>query len=118
MIMRYPPLIRVRMTSTDWTKSALLPLNTVAKNTNLTVDIPVCTSFTYLGITIYHNFNRIIQENFLGMKKKIMDDLKRRGFLYVSLQGRVTTVNTTVKMNIFCSLSLEHRHLNLNLVEA
>ena len=68
----------------NWTKSALLPLNTAAKNTNLTVDIPICTSFMNLCIRIYPSLNII--EFLGGMKKKIVDDLKRWGSLYVSLQ--------------------------------
>ena len=79
----------------NWTKSALLPLNVVAKNTNLTDDVPICTSFTYL-IKIYPTLSKITQENFLSLKRKLTDDLKRWSTLYFSLQGRVTTV----KMNV------------------
>lgn len=50
----------------------------------------------YLGIKIYPSLTRIIQENFLGAKTKITDDLKRWESLYVSLQGRISTV----KMNV------------------
>ncbi|KAL2081000.1 hypothetical protein ACEWY4_022853 [Coilia grayii] len=80
----------------NWTKSALLPLNTAAKNTPLPPGIPICTSFTYLGIKIFPNINRIIKENYYGVKKNIELDLKRWGSLQVSMQGRISTI----KMNI------------------
>lgn len=80
----------------NWSKSAILPLNSAAKNVQLPADIPICMSFTYLGIEIYPNLNKIVNENFCGIKKKEEQDLKRWGSLQVSMQGRISTI----KMNI------------------
>lgn len=79
----------------NWSKSALLPLNQAVKKASLPAGIPVCSSFTYLGIEIYPNLHKIVQENFHGVKRKIADDLQRWGSLQVSIQGRVST-----KMNV------------------
>lgn len=80
----------------NWSKSALLPLNQAAKKASLPAGIPVCSSFTYLGIEIYPNLHRIVYESFHGVKKKIASDLQRWGSLQVSMQGRVSTI----KMNV------------------
>ena len=64
----------------NWSKSALLSVNSAAKDVHLPASIPICTSFTYLGIKIYPNLHQIVKENFYGVKKKKLEqDLKRWG---------------------------------------
>ncbi len=80
----------------NWSKSALMPINSVKVNSSIPSFIPIKESFIYLGITIYKNIHKIARDNFNNILVKVKNDIQRWKNLKVSLQGRISTV----KMNL------------------
>lgn len=58
--------------------------------------IPLVTSFTYLGIKISGSLANIMQDNYTGHMEKVSADVQRRSSLKISMQARVTIL----KMNV------------------
>ncbi len=78
----------------NWSKSALMPINNVKVNFSIPSFIPIKESFIYLGITIYKNIHKIARDNFNNILVKVKNDIQRWKNLKVSLQRRISTVNS------------------------
>lgn len=79
----------------NWSKSALMRIGQNKDNISLPPQIPLVTSFTYLGIKISGSLANIMQDNYPGLMEKVSADVQRRSSK-ISMQARVTTL----KMNV------------------
>lgn len=80
----------------NWSKSALLHLNDVAKSSVLPANIPTVQHLTYLGIEIFSSLNQITKYNNSMVLNKTLRDLDRWVDLPMSIRARVSVI----KMNI------------------
>lgn len=80
----------------NWSKSVLLPINSEAKTIPLPPGIPSNSTMRYLGVDIYTNIAKTVNDNYTKVLQKVKGDIQRWSVLPVSLQGR----NSIIKMNI------------------
>lgn len=90
----------------NWTKSALLPLNSKLDPKSLPQHIPVVKQFKYLGIDIFPSVTTIVNKNFHGIFSRIETDLTRWSHLPKSFQARVSIIKMDIlpRINFFSSM--------------
>ena len=90
----------------NWTKSALLPLNSKLNLSSLPQHIPVVKQFKYLGVDIFPSLTTIANKNFQGIYNKIEADLNRWSHLPKSVQARVSIIKMDIlpRINFFSSM--------------
>jgi len=79
----------------NWTKSALMLLGGLDDQMPL-FNIPVVSSFTYLGVSISPSLNLLTADNYNKVLKNVEGDLNRWVMLPTSFQSRISVI----KMNI------------------
>ena len=79
----------------NWTKSALMLLGGLDDQIP-PLNIPVVSSFTYLGVSISPSLNLLTTDNYNKVLKNVDGDLNRWGMLPTSFQSRLSVI----KMNI------------------
>ena len=90
----------------NWTKSALLPLNSKLNLSSLPQHIPVVKHFKYLGVDIFPSLPSIANKNFEGIYNKVEADLSRWSHLPNSLQACVSIVKMDIlpRIHFFSSM--------------
>lgn len=90
----------------NWDKSALIQLNEYTASNTLTVDIPVKSNFTYLGINVQVDIRAMTQNNYEKLFKNIEKDLERWKVLPASLLSCIATlkINVLPRINFLCSM--------------
>lgn len=90
----------------NWTKSSLMPLNSVLDTTTLPIHIPIVKSFKYLGVDIYPSLFSISSKNFQNIMKQVEADLERWTRLPNSLQARVSIIKMDVlpRVNFYSNM--------------
>lgn len=90
----------------NWTKTALMHLNSLASQIPLPSHIPIVKSFRYLGIDIFPSTFSIAIQNFKGIYSHIEKDFERWSNLPNSLQARISIVKMDVlpRVNFYSSM--------------
>ena len=90
----------------NWSKSALLPLNSLMSNSTPMTGIPVVKKLKYLGLKIYPSLNAIIKMNYQSLSSKVGSDLERWTNLPISFQARASTIRMNIlpRVNYFSTM--------------
>ena len=88
------------LSSINWKKSALLPLNSQLSLSSLLQHIPVVNHFKYLGVDIFPSLSITANKNFQSIYNNIETDLNRWSHLPKSLQACVSIVKMDILLRI------------------
>lgn len=91
----------------NWSKSALLPLNDIARQALVPKNVPIVDQFKYLGLSVFPSLETTVAVNYNKTLKQVETDLAR----WISIPNTFSARLSIIKMNIlprvnFCSTML------------